>query len=131
MGEMALGRSDGALLIGDPALLADPGSLRCYDLGEEWFRFTGLPFVFAVWAGRDRECVRQAGPDLVRAMRLGRSEIPRLAAESAGPLGIPAELCEDYLSHYIIHDVGPAEMEGYAAFRDMIIGTSTKGDQNR
>jgi len=54
-----LERCDGALLIGDPALLcavrADAGeldSLHIYDLGREWHRFTGLPFVFAIWAVR-------------------------------------------------------------------------------
>jgi len=25
----------------------------CYDLAEEWIRFTGLPFVFAVWISND------------------------------------------------------------------------------
>src|SRR6185312_8408957 len=43
------GEVDGALLIGDPALQVESGSFRAYDLGEEWFRLTGLPFVFALW----------------------------------------------------------------------------------
>jgi len=54
-----LERCDAALLIGDPALVcairADAGeldNLHVYDLGREWHRFTGLPFVFAFWAVR-------------------------------------------------------------------------------
>lgn len=54
-----LDRCDAALLIGDPALFcavrADAGeldSLYIYDLGREWHRFTGQPFVFAFWAVR-------------------------------------------------------------------------------
>jgi chorismate dehydratase len=58
-----LGRAEAALLIGDPALFAEyskPG-LRKIDLGEAWTDLTGLPFVWAFWAGRpdaaDREIV--------------------------------------------------------------------------
>jgi len=39
-----------ALLIGDRALRAALGATgKVYDLGELWYRFTGLPFVFALW----------------------------------------------------------------------------------
>lgn len=39
------------LLIGDRALRASLAGLasHVYDLGELWWRFTGLPFVFALW----------------------------------------------------------------------------------
>src|SRR5215813_9196929 len=46
--------ADAALIIGDPALRIDPTTLpyHSYDLGLEWLELTGLPMVFAVWAGR-------------------------------------------------------------------------------
>ena len=49
-----LARYDAALIIGDPALHLDPGTLpyRTLDLGAEWVAWRGLPMVFAVWAGR-------------------------------------------------------------------------------
>ena len=37
------------LLIGDEALMRRPSYHHVYDLGETWWRLTGLPFVFAVW----------------------------------------------------------------------------------
>ena len=45
---------DAALLIGDPALFLDhrAAGLAKIDLGAEWTRVTGLPFVWAFWAGR-------------------------------------------------------------------------------
>jgi len=49
-----------ALLIGDRALrLARnvPGA-HVHDLGELWYRFTGLPFVFALWILRQSVAVR-------------------------------------------------------------------------
>ncbi len=52
--EAMLRVADAALLIGDPALRLDPAALpwHVYDLGAEWVEMTGLPMVFAVWAGR-------------------------------------------------------------------------------
>src|SRR5262249_13102816 len=46
-----LASADAALVIGDPALDFE-GDVARLDLGEEWGRLTGLPFVFAFWAGR-------------------------------------------------------------------------------
>ena len=49
-----LATADAALLIGDPALFLDPGAVDAekIDLGLAWRAMTGLPFVWAVWAGR-------------------------------------------------------------------------------
>lgn len=47
--------ADAALLIGDEAIRTyweRPEGLYVYDLGTEWKSWTGLPFVFAVWAVR-------------------------------------------------------------------------------
>jgi chorismate dehydratase len=59
--------ADAALLIGDEAIRTYwecPAHLHAYDLGTEWKAWTGLPFVFAVWAVR-REYA-QANPAAVR-----------------------------------------------------------------
>ena len=47
--------NDGFLTIGDDALrrrYGVPGYPYRYDLGEEWHRWTGLPFVYALWIVR-------------------------------------------------------------------------------
>lgn len=48
-----LAAADAALLIGDPALFADPDAVSAekIDLGAEWSDMTGLPFVWAFWSG--------------------------------------------------------------------------------
>src|SRR5687767_14502894 len=59
--------TDAVLLIGDRAMKAClPGFPHAYDLGQEWFDWTGLPFVYAVWAVR-------AGVDLLGVDRALRS----------------------------------------------------------
>lgn len=76
------------LLIGDEALgeaLKWPG-LYIYDIGELWFKYTGLPFTFALWiAHKDRctekkELFRQFVEDLNRAKI---SALKNLAAVAA------------------------------------------------
>jgi chorismate dehydratase len=49
-----LDKVDAYLLIGNNALVHAHNGLKgfdyMYDLGEEWYRWTGYPFVFALWA---------------------------------------------------------------------------------
>jgi chorismate dehydratase len=49
-----LAAADAALVIGDPALFANAAALGAVkiDLGAAWTEMTGLPFVWAFWAGR-------------------------------------------------------------------------------
>ncbi len=64
----AIGGTVAAVVIGDPAREL-PAHLQRYDLAELWKAWTGLPFVFAVWAARDglpaevRADLLQAGHD--------------------------------------------------------------------
>jgi chorismate dehydratase len=62
-----LAAADAALLIGDPALFADwdAREVQKIDLGAEWTAMTGLPFVWAFWAGRPDA----ADAAVVRALR--------------------------------------------------------------
>jgi len=58
-----------ALLIGDRALRAALGaSGHVYDLGELWYRFTGLPFVFALWILR-REAAQDKPKEVAALLR--------------------------------------------------------------
>ncbi len=44
-----LRNNESVLLIGDKVFNSPYSSEKCLDLGEEWKKMTGLPFVFAVW----------------------------------------------------------------------------------
>jgi chorismate dehydratase len=67
-----LERCDAALLIGDPALYLDAAAagLTKIDLGEAWTALTGLPFVWAFWAGR----AGAVGSRHVAALKAARDE---------------------------------------------------------
>jgi predicted solute-binding protein len=107
-----------ALVIGDPALAIDPAALPWHvtDLGTEWVQMTGLPMVFAVWAGR-AECVT---PELEAAFlsscRCGREHIAEIAGVEGPPRGFAPELAREYLTHNIVHELGAREYEGLRLF---------------
>jgi chorismate dehydratase len=52
--EKMLQAHDACVLIGDIGMRAEGTGLHVLDLGEEWSRLTGLPFVWAVWLGNER-----------------------------------------------------------------------------
>ena len=94
---------EAVLVIGDAALkLAAAGTYRHrYDLGEEWKRWTGLPFVFAVWAAR-RAAVSGsfslAHRALLASRAWGLAHLDELAREAAQLTGVAVATCLEYLS---------------------------------
>lgn len=111
---------DAVLVIGDPALLLGVRGvypLR-YDLGEEWKRWTGLPFVFAVWAARrdaDRDSVRTAHRLLLESREWGLNHLDLLAADAARATGIGGAVCLEYLSG-LDYGLGYRHLEGLTSF---------------
>ncbi len=114
--------ADAFLVIGNEALLrnttATPAFPYRYDLATEWWNWTGLPFVFALWA------VRRSLPDetkeeladlLERSFKVGMSQIDAIAAEFAGELG-EREILASYLRNFH-YRLGPEEMKGLEEFR--------------
>jgi chorismate dehydratase len=93
---------EAVLVIGDAALaLAARGSYpHRYDLGDEWKRWTGLPFVFAVWAARrvaNPAAVRRGHAALVASRDWGLAHLDELAADAARASGVPIAACREYL----------------------------------
>jgi chorismate dehydratase len=100
----ALGRMphDAVLVIGDAALLL--AARERYpvqvDLGEVWRDWTGLPFVFAVWAARrtaDELRVRDIHTRLLESRSWGLANLALLADQAWATTGIPREICRAYL----------------------------------
>ena len=85
--ESMISRCDAALLIGDPALYLDHGSLGLMkvDLGEQWTALTGLPFVWAFWSGLASAISRDARVALIHARDQGVAASDRIAETYCGP----------------------------------------------
>ncbi len=109
-----LDRADAALIIGDPALRLDPASLPYLvaDLGQEWTDMTGLPMVFAVWAGHERHITPAVVDALTESCRFGRAHLDEIVKIDGAARGIPEDLAREYLTRHIVNELGPREQEG-------------------
>jgi chorismate dehydratase len=132
---------DAALLIGDPALLAledraarelrTGEELLYMDLGAEWHRLTGLPWISAVWGVREEAICSsqqrdQLVSDVIGSRDAGLAHIDDLADEWAMHIEVPRATIHSYLSkniHYILDDeclMGMRRFYELAAYYDVL-----------
>ena len=121
--------ADAAVVIGDRALCEAPGTGGDYDLATHWNRFTGLPFVFAVWAVRRNHPAPQELTRVIDAAKhAGVAALPQIAQEQAAKLGLTEAVCRAYFADCIYYDMGAKEREAMERFRaliDMLPATTT------
>jgi chorismate dehydratase len=113
---------DAFLIIGDAALKIDLGQFRwVYDLGEEWFKFSGLPFVFAVWTVRKNVNLNGLDRSLVEMKKAGSRRLCSIARKASSELGLSETMCYNYLRKNIRHDLGNEEIRGMKLFYRMLV----------
>jgi chorismate dehydratase len=112
--------TDAVLLIGDRAMHAClPGFRYSYDLGREWTDWTGLPFVYAVWAVRDGVELGEVEHAFHRARDYGVAHAGEIAQREAPLLGLDPGYCRRYLDTLIRYDLGEAELAGMHRYREL------------
>ncbi len=112
--------ADAVLLIGDRAMRAClPGYDYAFDLGWEWANWTGLPFVYAVWAVRDGVDLGEAEAAFHKAKAYGLSRSGVIAHREAAAKGVDAGYLRRYLANIITYDLGPRELAGAAKFQSL------------
>lgn len=116
--ETMLGSADAALIIGDLALFLDhaAGGVEKIDLGRLWTESTGLPFVYAIWAG----WTGTLEPDDVRALQRARDEGVADSDEVARAY-YPGDserqaVARRYLRDNIHYVLGDEELDGLRTF---------------
>lgn len=113
---------DAQLLIGNQAiqfrLSPEAEDFQFLDLGEEWKRCTGLPFVFALWALRaglpDASAI---AAELRRLKTAGLARLDEIIAKDR--LATP-EFRKRYLSEHIVFDAGEAGRAAVARYRELL-----------
>ncbi|MFN5756430.1 MAG: menaquinone biosynthetic enzyme MqnA/MqnD family protein [Planctomycetia bacterium] len=112
--------ADAVLLIGDRAIGSHRGSFQLvWDLGDEWCRWQGLPFVFAVWAARadvSADDLAEIEPLLAAARNAGKANLAAIASVEAAAHGLTVPQCLSYLRDNLHYDLGPREREALSAF---------------
>jgi chorismate dehydratase len=147
--------ADAVLLIGDRAI-ADwqkPGSdnpkseirnpkldegqvpeiVETWDLGQRWTQWTSLPFVFAMWVGRDG--IKSEGVSAVlNAARDGGLQHVDEIAEREGPLvSVSPELARQYFRENLHFVLGEEELAGLQRFYELCVahGIAPDGGEER
>ncbi|MEU8434082.1 menaquinone biosynthesis protein [Streptomyces sp. NPDC029216] len=118
--------ADAAVLIGDAALRASLHDaprlgLTVHDLGLMWKEWTGLPFVFAVWAARKDYLARE--PGIVREVHesflasrdLSLEEVVKVAEQAARWEAFDAGLLQRYFTTLDFR-FGPEQLAGVREF---------------
>jgi cyclic dehypoxanthinyl futalosine synthase len=106
----------GALIIGDLGLQIDGRFRHVYDLGQEWQSLVGLPFVYAVWAGRPGVACTEDVALLQESLRLGFQRRADIGRAWAVENGVDPAVGEEYLLKNIRHRLGSDELSGATAF---------------
>ncbi len=113
----------GFLAIGDEALRYRIESPEPYilDLGETWKKFTGLPFVYAVWAVRRAffqefpQEVRQAYGLIRESKERGLKTLDHIGSRVASHIPMSQEACLAYL-RALCFDLNPDAIDGLRLF---------------
>jgi chorismate dehydratase len=120
---------DAFLLIGDNALrqrAPKPSHPYRYDLGLEWYSWTGYPFVFALWVMR-RELPQEAQEELREALQKsleqGLSNLDAIARKRRD-----LDMSEEEVLQYIQslrYETGPEENSAINRFRELLYSLPT------
>ena len=122
-----LDRTDAAILIGDPALMAleeranrferTGEELVYHDLAEEWRKITGLPFVSAVWGiSTNVPFDEQVRGDFIRSRDHGLENIDALVAQWSRQIPLSEGTIRSYLTtniHYVLDEECLEGMHGF------------------
>jgi chorismate dehydratase len=114
--------ADAVVLIGDRGMVSPNGAYHSvWDLGEQWSRWAGLPFVFAMWVGRDRPEMASLAEVFSRARDEGVRQVAAIAREASSHLGLPEASCRSYLRDHLRFVFGPRERQGLEEFQRLAL----------
>lgn len=113
-----LEQCDAALVIGDNALFAnhDALGLEKVDLAEEWVGMTGLPFVFAFWAGRPGAVTPDDVTALNEARDRGLADTAKVAERYFPGDSAKVRRGAEYLRENVKYAFGEREQAGLRMF---------------
>jgi len=114
--------ADAVMLIGDRGMRPLEGRFAfVWDLGEEWTRWTGLPFVCAMWVARPRVDLDGLERVLEAARDEGQRRLAHIARLAAPDVGISEEECLAYVRDDLVFRLGERERRGLLAFSEYAV----------
>jgi chorismate dehydratase len=112
--------ADAVVLIGDRGMAPHEGPFEVvWDLGEQWRRWTGLPFVFAMWVARPGLAVAGLDELFAAARDAGVLRLAEIARAASPEIGLPEEECLSYLRDNLVFHLGPRQRQGMERFFEL------------
>ncbi len=122
------GSSLARLIIGDQAITfrqnhAD--EFQFWDLGEQWKKLTGLPFVYALWLIRPEVPDAKSIAERLRGLRdQNLADIPVIVSDAVTDIAdnkqeITQEFLDRYYNEHLRFRFGSREMQGLQTFADL------------
>jgi chorismate dehydratase len=112
--------NEARLIIGDRAFaFHNQKEVVITDLAGEWTKFSGLPFVFAIWAST-RKLSTDFEQKFTDALAFGMSYKDQLINDLKSQAEFKSIDLHKYLNHNIIHEISPSMQEGMNLFLHLI-----------
>ncbi len=112
--------ADAMVVIGDRGMCPPREKLAfAWDLGEEWSRWTGLPFVFALWAARPHAAAARIDRALAAARDEGLTLLDEIARQAASEVGLPEAACLSYLRDNLEFHLAERQRAGLDRFFEL------------
>jgi chorismate dehydratase len=118
-------QADALLMIGDRAMRMrnqrPEGFTHALDLGSDWLEWTGLPFVYALWAVRgalEDGLKAELGAFLDSSLAAGLASLPEVARQQTEPGWTVGEM-EAYLRRFH-YRLGPEDVKGLERFEELL-----------
>jgi chorismate dehydratase len=108
--------ADAVLVIGDRAM--NPERYRSdffldWDLGQQWYQQTGLPFVFAMWVARGNFFDETRMIEILESSRdAGCQNVEKIISKYASAYGLTNQACREYLTKFLRFRIGTEELGG-------------------
>ncbi|HME88960.1 MAG TPA: menaquinone biosynthesis protein [Chthoniobacterales bacterium] len=116
----SISKETARLFIGDQAIRfrqKHANEFQFWDLGENWKRLTGLPFVYALWLVRPEVVDPKSIADQLRALR--DKNLANIGQVISDEKEFDHEFCERYYREHLYFSFGEREKTGLRAFVDL------------
>ena len=118
------GLSHARLIIGDQAITfrySQADAFQFWDLGEQWKKLTGLPFVYALWLIRPEVSDAKSIAQRLRELRdKNLADLSGVVADAANnKQAITQEFLDRYYREYLRFSFGTREKQGLKTFANL------------
>lgn len=116
--ENQVNRKTAAVIIGDRTFNLSKPYQYIYDLAEEWYKFTGLPFAFACWVA-NKPIAPEFVEKLNQALAFGVTHIQE-SIGLANNNGITFDQLQNYLTNDISYELNDDKRKSIQLFLDFL-----------